>query len=91
MLNCGHGTYRYPSSGGDPRKPDGFGQGHSWGLGGVENRCPSFNRRRAETWLDGAGTGTDAHECVLSSNIPQKNRLKVPTSPWGNIFIFSAA
>ena len=30
-------------------------------------------------------------KCVLSSNIPQKNRLKVPTSPWGNIFIFSAA
>ena len=31
------------------------------------------------------------YHCVLSSNIPQKNRLKVPTSPWGNIFIFSAA
>jgi hypothetical protein len=27
----------------------------------------------------------------LSSKIPQNNRPKVPTSPWGNIPIFSVA
>lgn len=78
MLKCEHGTYRYSSSGGDPGKPKGFCQGHSWGLDGFENRCPSFNRRRAETWLDGAGLGADAHEPKSLDSGGKCRRVKRP-------------
>jgi len=62
MLNCKHGTYRYPSSGGDPGKPCRLRQDHSWGLDGIESRCPPVDRRRAKTGLDSPGFGADAHE-----------------------------
>jgi len=62
MLNCKHGTCRYPSSGGDPGKPCRLRQDHSWGMDGIEGRCPPVERRRAKTGLDSPGFGADTHE-----------------------------
>jgi len=62
MINYLHGTYRYSSSGSEPRKPGRFCQGHSRRLAGVEDCGASFNRRRPEAWMDGSRFGVDAYE-----------------------------
>jgi hypothetical protein len=62
MLNCRHGACRYPTSGGDPGKSGGFGQGPSRRLAGIEDCGPSFDCRRATTWMDSSSSGLDPDE-----------------------------
>gem|GEM_PF-3330353 len=78
MLNCWYGTYRHPSSGGDPGEPGGLRQGHARGLDGVEDCRPSFNRRGATARLDFPGFRADTYEPESMDSGGKCRRVKSP-------------
>ncbi len=62
MLNCLHGTNRYPASGSDSGKTRGLGQRDPGGVDGVKDCGLVIDRRGTEARLDSQGVGFDTHE-----------------------------